>query len=206
MATPASVHVPRAAATGLPLVVFAHKGENWIRGSERCLLDLVARLDPERFRRLVICDAPALADAATACGADVVRLATWTRGGVGPARIRLRLRPLLRTRGAALVHANMPDVLSVTAPLARELGAPVVAHLHLPYAAFGERHRAHVRRCAAIVGVAEHVVAPLRALPDVAPRVRVSSPEPSSAMTSWRGSSRCASTLCSTSCRARGQL
>src|SRR5829696_6059738 len=144
------------AAGGPSTIVFAHKGENWIRGSERCLLDLVGRLDPERFRSVVLCDAPALADAATASGADVVRLARWTRGGIGPARARLRLRPLLRARGAALVHANVPDVLRVLSPLARELRVPLVAHLHLPYRAFGAPHQALVWKCDAIVGVAEH--------------------------------------------------
>ncbi|MGL6500473.1 hypothetical protein ACSZOJ_19715 [Aeromonas dhakensis] len=30
-------------------ILLVHYGENWIRGSERCLLDLLAHLDRSRF-------------------------------------------------------------------------------------------------------------------------------------------------------------
>ena len=34
-------------------ILFTHYGEDQIRGSERCLLDLIAHLDRERFAPMV---------------------------------------------------------------------------------------------------------------------------------------------------------
>ena len=69
----------------------------------------------------------------------------------------------MRERGAALVHANMAVTLPLVIPAARRLGIPVLTHLHTPYVSLRERHGALVRQSTLAVGVAEHVVAPLRA-------------------------------------------
>ena len=61
----------RAGGARPPAILFAHDGEDWIRGSERCLLDLVARLDRDRFHPVVWCNAPTLS--AAAAGAEVRR-------------------------------------------------------------------------------------------------------------------------------------
>lgn len=152
----------RASAGGPPRVVaFAHQGRDWIRGSEQCLLDLVERLDPARFRSVVLCDAPTLAREAERRGATAVLVDDWGSGPVCAAPIRARTAALLREHGASLVHANMPGVLPAVVPAARTLRLPVVAHLHIPLPLDARLH-ALVHQADRVVGVAEHVVAALR--------------------------------------------
>ncbi|MGL5975051.1 MAG: glycosyltransferase family 4 protein, partial [Aeromonas sobria] len=49
-------------------ILLVHYGENWIRGSERCLLDLLAHLDRDRFTPLLWCNSQRLADEAALLG------------------------------------------------------------------------------------------------------------------------------------------
>lgn len=143
------------------VLAFAHQGRDWIRGSEQCLLDLVARLDPARFRSVVLCDAPTLAREAAARGATAVLVDDWGAGPVCPAPVRQQAAALLREHGASLVHANMPGVLPAVVPAARALRLPLVAHLHIPLTREARLHSL-LHQADAAVGVAEHVVAGLR--------------------------------------------
>jgi hypothetical protein len=83
------------------------------------------------------------------------------------------MRRLLAQRRPALIHANMAVALPLLDAAARAQRIPIVAHLHLPFSSLGERHRVLVRRSSVIVGVAEHVVAPLRSEANVSGRIRV---------------------------------
>jgi glycosyltransferase involved in cell wall biosynthesis len=161
------------ATAARPLVVFAHKGHDWIRGSEQCLLDLLSGIDRELFRLLVLTNGTVLADEAERRGVEAVRVEHWSGGAIVNVLARHRVSRLLRDRGAALVHANMAVTLPLVIPTARRLGIPVLTHLHIPYSSLRERHRALVRQSTMTVGVAEHVVAPLRAGMFVPSRVRV---------------------------------
>ena len=145
-----------------PLVVFAHKGHDWIRGSEQCLLDLVSGLDRSLFRMLVLTNGRTLAGEVERRGVEAVIVKHWSGGALLNGHTRFRVTRLLRARGAALVHANMAVTLPLVIPAARRLGIPVLTHLHTPYASLRERHGALVRQSGLAVGVAEHVVAPLR--------------------------------------------
>jgi glycosyltransferase involved in cell wall biosynthesis len=166
---PYSADVPRSR----PLVVFAHKGHDWIRGSEQCLLDLLGGLDRDLFRLLLLTNGPMLAAEAERRGVESVRVKHWSGGAVTNALTRHRVTRLLRAKGAALVHANMAVTLPLVMPVARRLGIPVLTHLHTPYASLRERHRALVRQSTMTVGVAGHVVAPLRTATITPARVRV---------------------------------
>ena len=156
-----------------PLVVFAHKGHDWIRGSEQCLLDLVSGLDRSLFRMLVLTNGRTLAGEVERRGVEAVIVKHWSGGPLVNGHTRLRVTRLMRARGAALVHANMAVTLPLVIPAARRLGIPVLTHLHTPYASLRERHGALVRQSTLAVGVAEHVVAPLRAGMFTPARVRV---------------------------------
>lgn len=156
-----------------PLVAFAHKGHDWIRGSEQCLLDLISGLDRSNFRLLVLTNGRTLAAEVERRGVEAVLVKHWSGGAVMNAPARQRVTRLLRTRNAAMVHANMAVTLPLVIPVARRLGIPVLTHLHSPYASLSERHGALVRQSTLAVGVAEHVVAPLRAGMFMPARVRV---------------------------------
>ncbi len=154
------------------VVAFAHEGRDWIRGSEQCLLDLVARLDPARVRSVVFCNAPTLAREAERRGATAVLIDGWGVGPVCPAPVRRRTAALLREHGVSLVHANMVQVLPAVVPAARALRLPVVAHVHIPLSP-SERLHNLVHQADVVVGVAEHVVAELRGEGMAPWRVRV---------------------------------
>ncbi|HUQ46288.1 MAG TPA: glycosyltransferase family 4 protein [Gemmatimonadaceae bacterium] len=161
------------AARTRPLVVFAHKGHDWIRGSEQCLLDLVAGLDRSVFRLLVLTNGRALAAEVERRGVEAVRVAHWSGGAIVNAFTHQRVTRLLRDRAASLVHANMAVTLPLVIPTARRLGIPVLTHLHTPFSSLHDRHGALVQQSDLTVGVAEHVVAPMRAGSSTRPRVRV---------------------------------
>lgn len=153
-------------------IAFVHHGANWIRGSEQCLLDLVARLPCDRFRSVVVCNSTALADAATALGANVERVEAWEQGVVRVSkRARTQIRDLLVTHRANLIHVNVPDPIPTLVPVARELRVPIVAHLHMSLGDPTFRLYSLLHQPTVAVGVAQHVVRGL--LEDGMPRDRV---------------------------------
>ncbi|NUO95116.1 MAG: glycosyltransferase family 4 protein [Gemmatimonadaceae bacterium] len=156
-----------------PLVVFAHKGHDWIRGSEQCLLDLVSGLDREAFRLMLLTNGRTLAAEVERRGVEAVLVKHWSGGAVTNLFTHQRVTRLLRERGASLVHANMAVTLPLVIPAARRLGIPVLTHLHMPFASLAARHGALVRQSTVTVGVADHVVAPLRDGTAGSGRVRV---------------------------------
>ncbi|RJG42471.1 glycosyltransferase family 4 protein [Motilimonas pumila] len=54
-------------------ILFVHYGDNWIRGSERCLLDLMAQLQQQYFQCVLWCNQSVLAQQAKALGVTVYR-------------------------------------------------------------------------------------------------------------------------------------
>ncbi len=122
-------------------ILFVHYGADWIRGSERCLLDLVRCLDRERFEPFVWCNAPALAEAVRALGVPAktgrfTMLLDWgaprfdVRGHVALVREGLSL---VRRHGIRLIHANSGAPSQWMIPVARSARIPIVAHLHAIY-------------------------------------------------------------------------
>lgn len=141
---------------GPATVLFAHSGLDWIRGSERCLLDLVAGLDRRHFRPVVWCDSASLAAEARALGAEVEQLAgPWPDSGetLLPDRAAVRLaHDVVRRHGARLVHANNELTLRLLLPAARAARIPTVVHLHLPTNEADRCYNA-VHQAALVVGV-----------------------------------------------------
>ena len=115
-------------------VLFVHDGQDWMRGSERCLVDLVASIDRARYRPVVWCNAAALADAARAAGAEVHHAPTIPAvDGAMPVSRALvaAARELIRRHGVRLVHANALGPLPALVVAARAERIPVLSHLHL---------------------------------------------------------------------------
>ena len=54
--------------TGPIPVLFVHYGDEWFRGSEQLLLDLLTNLDPSRVQPFVWCNGAAMETAARAAG------------------------------------------------------------------------------------------------------------------------------------------
>lgn len=141
-------------------VLFVHYGENWIRGSERVLLDMIAALDRTRYRPVLWCNSAVLADAARALGARATVEEFSVLGAYLPSRgfgawrrqVR-RARALMRSESIALVHVNSGAPVQWMLPAARLQGVPLVAHMHIGYNR-RERHVLLLHQTDALIGCA----------------------------------------------------
>jgi len=122
-------------------ILFTHYGDDWIRGSEQVLLDLLQALDRDRFRPVLWCNAAGLAAQAASLG--VATHTTPMRYSPAPTPPTLDLaawrqqlattRALVRQHGIRLLHANSAAPMQWLAPAARGLRLPLLCHLHAPY-------------------------------------------------------------------------
>lgn len=122
-------------------VLFAHFGEDWIRGSEQVLLDLLATLDRGRIAPVVWCNADAMAAACRRLGVPThqSRFAfylDYNSPRFSPSHyaglVRQGLR-LLRDHGIAVIHANSAAPAQWLVPVARLGHRPLLVHLHINY-------------------------------------------------------------------------
>jgi len=131
---------PRLMSAATP-ILYVHYGEDWIRGSERSLLDLLAHLDRSRFLPVVWSNSPALLEALAPLGLPTHRSAFSIlldydaprfafHRSLGLVRTGLRL---VRKHGIRLVHANSGAPNQWMVPVARTARIPIVAHLHTVY-------------------------------------------------------------------------
>jgi glycosyltransferase involved in cell wall biosynthesis len=115
-----------------PLLFVHHAGIDWIRGSTRCLLDLLTYIDRARFAPIVWCNQPTILAAVGELGVPVYRAENWN--GCHP------LRPgrawiaeagaLVRRHGVRLIHADEFTQVSMLMPVARRARIPLLAQLH----------------------------------------------------------------------------
>jgi hypothetical protein len=142
-------------------VLFVHYGHDWIRGSERVLLDLAGQLNRSRFRPVVWCNADALRAACAGAGIEVV-LAPFPGPSVGPwwrpdrGQVADALG-LIGELGAAVVHVNTVECLAWALRAARAAKVPILAHLHLPVAP-DERIWSGLHQVTCAVGVSRHAL------------------------------------------------
>ena len=158
-------------------IAFAHRGNDWITGSEQCLLDLVAGVDRKRFKPLLICEQPTMARAAAALGATVHQLDPRDDWGVNvPARrreVRREVLGVLKSHNVALVHSNASAIVPILLPAVRRLRVPIVTHIHLPLTDEYRRLNELVHQSSVTVGVADHILQPMRSDGVPAKRMRV---------------------------------
>jgi len=123
------------------VVLFTHFGEDWIRGSERCLLDLLAHLDRRRFAPVAWCNTTTMEREIAALHVPVHRsrfsiLADWGRPKWDVAnwlRLVREGKALARRYGVRLLHANSGAPVQWLLPVASARRLPLLAHLHSPY-------------------------------------------------------------------------
>lgn len=118
-----------------------HYGEDWIRGSERCLLDWLGHLDRDRVRPVVWCNSQTMATAVAELHVPVVRgrfpiLLDWQPPRFDLVGFAARVREgvaLVRAHEIELIHANSAAPNQWMLPVARTTGVPLIAHLHTSY-------------------------------------------------------------------------
>jgi L-malate glycosyltransferase len=122
----------RGGSAPIPILFVHHAGLNWIRGSTRCLLDLLTHIDRTRFRPIVWCNQPVILDAVAALDVEVREAPYWH--GCHPLRpdaawVRAA-RALIDEFGIRLVHLDDFTQAVVLVPAARRARIPVLAQLH----------------------------------------------------------------------------
>jgi glycosyltransferase involved in cell wall biosynthesis len=136
-------------------ILFAHYGQNWIRGSEQCLLDLVANIDRQRFSPMVVCNQPVLADTVRALHVPAVVIPEAAPAPIIASRHQVRaLAAVTREWKARLIHANTSDMVPAVLRVARAERIPLVAHIHvIPDAS--ERRHLLLHQASVVVGVSQ---------------------------------------------------
>jgi L-malate glycosyltransferase len=158
-------------------ILYTHYGDNWIRGSERCLLDLLTHLDRSRFRPVLWTNNDSLVEAVAKLDVPVYLddfnvLFGWRRPRLSVRSFRAQVRQgraLVRRFGVRLLHANSAAPTQWLVPVGRSEQIPVLTHLHAPYIA-RDRFTLGLHLATMAVGVTEGCVADLVA--DGMPRER----------------------------------
>jgi glycosyltransferase involved in cell wall biosynthesis len=168
----------RVAAT-IP-VLFTHYGDEWFRGSEQLLLDLMKNLDRNRFEPILWCNSIAMADAGRLAGITTYSAPFEFYFDYNSPRFSLsRYRSLVR-QGVSIVrrhnvlvlHANSAAPNQWLVPVARGNQLPLLTHLHIDYLRRG-RYTLLLHQADLVVGVSEQVVQSLRHDGMAASRVKV---------------------------------
>ena len=122
-------------------VLITHYGEDGMRGSERQVLDLLARLDASKVQPILWCNGAELAEGARALGVPTYR-STFAyyldagRPAPNPLRWAGMVRQghaLVRRHGIRVLHASSAAPAQWLLPVARWDQVPLLVHLHIPY-------------------------------------------------------------------------
>ncbi|MGH9775398.1 MAG: glycosyltransferase family 4 protein [Candidatus Acidiferrales bacterium] len=133
----------RLAREALIKVLFLHVGENWIRGSENVLLTIFRGLDKQQIQPFLICDQPAMAEAARVEGIETTLFRfpnimmdsdTFQFDFAQWVRMARQMRSLVSRKEIQLLYSNSARPCQVAHYVANWQGIPLICHLHAAYA------------------------------------------------------------------------
>ena len=161
-------------------ILIVHYGEEWIRGSEVCLLELVRRLTQKNWTPIIWCNAKALADALEPLGVKVIRSRfTLLAGWQAPkfdlwnyGQLTREATRIITENKINIVHTNNGAPNQWVIPAAKKIGVPVLCQLHSPYQ-FRDRISLLLNEADALVGVSRAVIEPFLAQPDTRSKTQV---------------------------------
>jgi glycosyltransferase involved in cell wall biosynthesis len=115
-----------------PILFVHHAGINWIRGSTRCLLDLLTHIDRTRFAPVVLCNQPVILDAVRALDVPAHQARDWSSSHpLRPDRAWLAdAKAAIARYGIRLIHFDEFTQASVLLPAARRARIPLLSQLH----------------------------------------------------------------------------
>jgi glycosyltransferase involved in cell wall biosynthesis len=158
-------------------ILFTHYGDDWIRGSERCLLDLLSHLDKTKFTAILWCNQEIMELEAKKLGIKVYRsdfslLLGWNVPRVNIAAfiglIKQALK-LIDRHLIKLIHANSAAPCQWLNFAARQRNLPLICHLHSIYQ-LRDRLTLGLYQVSMAVGVSQYVLSDLHK--DNMPRAR----------------------------------
>lgn len=146
-------------------ILFTHYGDEWIRGSERCLLDLLSHLDRTRFRPIVWCNSETMADEVRHLDVPIIRsnfplLFGWQRPRFAVKAFYNLVRQgikLIDSYGVALIHANSGAPNQWLNLVGRARHIPLLTHLHSRYP-LRDRISLGLHQVSMAVGVSQPVI------------------------------------------------
>lgn len=146
-------------------ILFVHYGDEWLRGSERCLLDLISHLDRTRFTPVVWCNSRTFADAVDALQITVHQSSFPLLLGWQAPRFSIRAwcnliketGQLIQQHDIGLIHANSAAPCQWLNHAARRYQVPLVTHLHARYPA-RDRLTLGLHHLPVAVGVSQPVI------------------------------------------------
>ena len=122
-------------------VLFTHFGEEWIRGSEQVLLDLLSHIDRSQITPIIWCNGDALAAACREMGLTTYQTPfefwfDYNRPSFRPARYLSLIREgirIVRRHGVRVLHANGAAPCQWLVPVRAVTRRPLLVHLHIDY-------------------------------------------------------------------------
>jgi len=122
-------------------ILFTHYGDNWIRGSERCLLDLLRHINRRQFHPIVWCNSPLMLAEVRALGitaylSDFPLLLNWSAPRFNIVAFAALIKKgikLVNRHQVQLLHANSAAPNQWLNFVARICRIPLLAHLHSSY-------------------------------------------------------------------------
>jgi len=124
-----------------PRVLYVHYGDNWIRGSEIVLLDLLKSAKENNYHPILWCNSKVLRSRALELGIEViidnfVCLGYWTlpRWNFRQFfRLLIKAKKIIKEYKIALVHCNNGAPCQWMVPICKFSGTPILLHLHARY-------------------------------------------------------------------------
>ena len=146
-------------------ILFTHYSDDWIRGSERCLLDLLSHLDRDRFSPIVWCNSTTMADEVNNIDVPTIQsdfplLLGWQRPRFSISAFYKLVRQgikLVDSHGVDLIHANSGAPSQWLNLVARACHIPLLTHLHSRYP-LRDRITLGLHQVAMAVGVSQPVI------------------------------------------------
>jgi len=149
-------------------ILFTHYGDNWIRGSERCLLDLIKHLNKQQFKAVLWCNQPLMAVAAKKLGiivhcSDFPILFGWQAPRFNVSayfKLIQQALQLIKQYDIKLIHANSAAPCQWLTIAAKKSHLPLLCHMHSTYQ-LRDRLTLGLYQTDMAVGVSKYVVEPL---------------------------------------------
>lgn len=149
-------------------ILFTHYGDNWIRGSERCLLDLIKHLDKKQFKAVLWCNHPIMAEAAEELDIEVYCSDFPILFGWKAPKFNLfaffhlikEALKLIKKHDIKLIHANSAAPCQWLTFASQKSHIPLICHMHSTYQ-LRDRLTLGLYQTDMVVGVSQYVVDPL---------------------------------------------
>jgi len=146
-------------------ILYVHYGENWLRGSEIVLLDLLKSAKNSQYTPILWCNSEILAKQAANLGIEVILdnfvcLGYWTTpkwNFLQFLKLLIKANVLLKQYYIALVHCNNGAPCQWLAPICKIKGIPLLLHLHARYL-YRDRVTLLFHAADSIVGVSKSVI------------------------------------------------